>query len=394
MTPERRRIWLTAAGVVAVWIAVAALGASSAVESWRARLAAEPGLAAAQAPAFDVDPRWPKPLPNDWILGQVAGVDVDSRDHVWIVHRPLTLTEREAGAVQDPPISECCVPAPPVIEFDADGAVVRAWGGPSAEFHWPESEHGLFVDHEDNIWIGSNGPDDHVVLKFDRDGELLLQIGEAGRTGGSDDTALLGGPADIAVDAEADEVYIADGYVNRRVIVFDATTGEYRRHWGAYGRRPNDDVDPGTYAFSPGAEPARQFRTPVHAVRLSDDRRVYVADRVSNRIQVFRPSGEFVREAFVAPRTLAMGSVWDIELSPDPAQRYVYVPDGSNAKVWVLDREELRVIGSFGRGGRYAGQFNWVHNLAADSEGNLYATEVNTGKRVQKFVPRGTEARN
>ncbi|MFW6078085.1 MAG: hypothetical protein ACODAE_00580 [Gemmatimonadota bacterium] len=398
MDGRRRRIWWTAAAVVAVWFAVAALGAVRARESWDARRAGELGPEAAlrgeapaaqQAPAFEVDPHWPDPLPDDWILGQVSGVDVDSRGHIWIVHRPNTLTEREAGAAQDPPISQCCVPAPPVIAFDAEGDVVTAWGGPNEEYHWPDSEHGLYIDHEDNVWIGSNGPRDHVVLKFDREGELLLQIGEAGRTGGSNDRELLGQPADIAVDPEANEVYIADGYGNRRVVVFDAATGEYRRHWGAYGERPDDSVELGAYAYSPDAEPAGQFRSPVHAVALSGDGFVYVADRVNNRIQVFTKDGDFVEEAFVAPRTLAMGSVWDIELSPDPEQRWVYVPDGTNTRVWILRRADLEVVGSFGRGGRYAGQFNWVHNLAVDADGNVYTTEVNTGKRVQKFVDAG-----
>lgn len=334
-------------------------------------------------PAFEVDPFWPKPLPDNWIIGQVAGVAVDSRDHVWIVHRPRSLTEREAGAVQDPPVSECCIPAPSVIEFDPEGNVVRAWGGPDSDGPWPQSEHGIFVDHEGNVWIGSNGRNDQVVLKFTPGGERLLQIGEFGKTGGSNDTALLGRPADIAVDPEAGEVYIADGYGNRRIIVFDASTGAYRRHWGAYGEPP-DDGELG--AYEPDAPPAPSFRSPVHAVRLSRDGLVYVADRVNNRIQVFRKDGEFVTEAFIATRTLAMGSVWDLEFSPDAEQTYVYVPDGTNNKVWILRRDDLQIVGSFGRGGRYAGQFNWVHNAAADSKGNLYTTEVETGKRLQKFV--------
>ncbi len=339
------------------------------------------------APAFEVDPFWPKPLPNRWIIGQVSGVAVDDRDHVWIVHRPGTLTAREAGAVQDPPLGECCVPAPPVIEFDPDGNVVQAWGGPGEGYHWPESEHGIHVDHRGHVWIGSNGRGDQVVLKFTRDGEFLLQLGEPGRTGGSNDTTLLGQPANIFVDPETDEVYIADGYGNRRIIVFDAETGAYRRHWGAYGERP-DDAPLGPY--DPDASPARHFRSPVHGVRVSRDGRVYVADRVNNRIQVFQRSGEFVTEAFLAPRTLAMGAVWDVELSRDPEQAWVFVPDGTNNKVWVVRRETLEVVGSFGRGGRWAGQFGWVHNLAQDSQGNLFATEVETGKRVQRFRFVGT----
>ena len=222
------------------------------------------------------------------------------------------------------------------------------------------------------------------MLKFSPEGELLLQIGEWGVTGGSDDTAHLGQPADIAVDGTANEVYIADGYGNRRIIVFDATTGEYKRHWGAYGEPPDDGELP---AFDPEAEPIHSFRSPMHAVRLSNDGLVYAADRVNNRIQVFQKDGTFVQEGFVAKGTLAMGTVWDIELSRDPDQTYVYVPDGTNQKVWILRRDDLKVMGSFGRGGRQAGQFGWVHNAAMDSAGNIYTSEVETGKRVQKFRP-------
>jgi hypothetical protein len=338
------------------------------------------------SPQFEVDPWWPKPLPDKWILGQVSGLAVDSRDHVWILHRPRTLTAREAGAVQTPPISQCCVPAPPVIELDPQGNVVRSWGGPGRGHYWPESEHTLHVDHKGNVWIGSDGRNDQVVLKFSRDGDLLLQIGQPGKTGGSNDTALLGRPSGIHVDGEANEVYIADGYGNRRVIVFDAETGRYKRHWGAYGRRPEDgDLGP----YDPNAPRAQQFRSPVHAVRIARDGIVYVADRVNNRIQVFRKSGEFVKEALLAPETLAMGSVWDIALSHDRAQTYLYVPDGTNQKVWILRRSDLSVAGEFGRGGRNAGQFGWVHNLAVDSRGNLYTSEVDIYKRVQKFVLKG-----
>jgi hypothetical protein len=187
------------------------------------------------------------------------------------------------------------------------------------------------------------------------------------------------------VDPETNEVYIADGYRNRRIIVFDAETGAYKRHWGAYGERPDDGPLP---PYDPDAEPVRSFRSPMHAVRIAEDGLVYAADRVNNRIQVFRKDGTFVREAFLAPRTLAMGSVWDLELSPDARQTWLFIPDGTNMRVWILERETLEVAGEFGRGGRYAGQLNWAHNAAVDSEWNLYVTEVNTGKRVQRYVRR------
>lgn len=344
-------------------------------------VARESRIAVAAPTSFQVDAGWPRPLPNNWILGQVSGVDVDADGNIWIVHRPATLTEREAGAVQDPPLSSCCVPAPSVIQFSPSGDVIRAWGGPDSGMRWPASEHGLFVDPAGHIWIGSNGRSDQVVLKFSADGELLLQLGEWGKTGGSNDKRLLGQPADVAV--VDGEVFVADGYGNRRVVVFDAETGAYKRHWGAFGEVPDDrELKP----FEPGQE-QESFRSPVHAVRIAHDGRVYVADRVNNRIQVFSREGEFLQEGIIAPNTLAMGSVWDLEFSRDAAQSHLYVPDGTNQCVWIVDRETLQVIGSFGRGGRQAGQFGWIHNLAMDQAGNVYTTEVDTYKRVQKFKP-------
>ena len=356
-------------------------------------------------PQFQVDAAWPRDLPNNWILGQVSGISVGPNDHIWIVHRPRTLTAREAGAVQNPPLSGCCVPAPSVIEFDQEGTVVRSWGGPAtpggasgeqtAE-DWPDSEHGITVDAQGNVWIASNGRADQIVLKFSPEGRQLLQIGRAGETGGSNDTLRLGQPTAVDVDLAANEVYVADGYRNRRVVVFNATTGAYKRHWGAYGRRPVDGdsaappvqgtASPWPIRYDTTAQP-QQFNT-VHAVRLSRDGLVYVADRINNRIQVFRRDGAFVREGFLARATRAMGSVWDIAFSHDSAQTYVFVPDGTNQKIWIVKRSDLSVVGSFGRGGRQAGQFGWVHNLAVDSRGNLYTSEVDIYKRVQRFVPR------
>ncbi len=333
-------------------------------------------------PKYEVDPFWPKPLPNGWILGQVCGIAVDEHDHVWISQRPNSLTEREAGAAQNPPIADSGWPAPPVIEFDRAGDVVRAWGGPNESDPWPRSEHGIYIDSAGDVWLGSM---DQIVLKCSPDGKRLLTLGERGDPGGSNDPTRFGFPTDIAVDPDANEAFISDGYRNRRIIVVDATTGEFKRLWGAYGAKPDDVELP---PYEPGEAPSRHFRSPIHAVRIGNDNLLYTADRVNNRVQVFRKSGEFVREAFMATWTRAMGSVWDIDFSPDPEQTFMYVPDGTNMKVWVLSREDLQVLGSFGRGGRQAGQFEWVHNLACDSSGNIFTSEVNTGKRVQKFVLR------
>ena len=330
---------------------------------------------------YQVDPFWPKPLPNNWLLGEVSGVAIDSHDHVWIIQRPNSLEPAELQATQDPPGAECCAPAPSVLEFDGEGNFIQGWGGPGEGYEWPKTEHGIFVDYMDNVWIGGNGNDDHQVLKFSRDGTFLLQIGQAGVNEGSNSTQFLGKPADTEVDPETNEVYIADGYGNKRVIVFDADTGEYRRHWGAYGNEP-DDTPPGDY--DPDAPTAQQFRNPVHCVRIADDGLVYVCDRANNRIQVFQKDGTFVKEGFIAKRTLGAGSVWDLDLSTD--QVLLYNADGANQKIWTLTKDDLQIVGSFGRHGRYAGQFHWIHNVVTDSQGNIYTTEVNTGRRVQKFA--------
>jgi len=342
-----------------------------------APVAASTESAPSDMPQFRVDPFWASELPNNWMLGQVSGVAVDGRDHVWIVHRPHTLDARQRGQE-----GMCCVPAPPVIEFDPDGVVVRSWGGPGDGFEWPENEHGIHVDPQGNVWIGGNGTNDAHVLKFSGDGEFLLQIGQAGQSTGSNDTMNLGRPAAIEVDPEAREVYIADGYGNRRVIVFDADTGEYKRHWGAYGERPDDQALP---AYDPTDAPSRHYRSPVHGVAIANDGLVYVADRTNNRLQVFQKDGQFVTEAFIRPDTLGSGTASGVTLSEDADQRWLFIPDGTNNVVWILDRETLEVVDYFGRLGKNAGQFYRLHNLAIDSRGNLYTTEVNVGQRLQKF---------
>ena len=339
-----------------------------------------------EAPVFEVDPLWPRPLPNHWVLGSTIGVSVDAQDHVWIIHRPETVEDNFKAAVFDPPIGICCTPAPPVLEFDQAGNLLQAWGGPGTGYEWPESNHGITVDHRGDVWIGGNGARDAQVLKFDRTGKFLLQIGHQGKSGGSGDTVNLGKPAKIFVDPSTDEAFVADGYGNHRVIVFDATTGRYKRQWGAYGERPSD-ADPGPY--DPAAAPIRQFRNPVHCANVSKDGYVYVCDRANDRIQVFRKDGTFVKEARIAPATRRSGSVWDMAFSRDPEERYLYVVDGVNERVYVILRATLEVLTSFGDGGRQPGQFFGVHNIAVDSRGNLYTTETYTGARVQRFLYKG-----
>ncbi|MGH9349532.1 MAG: hypothetical protein ACRD26_19960 [Vicinamibacterales bacterium] len=344
---------------------------------------------APEAPAFEVDPLWPRPLPNHWILGSTIGVSVDSRDHVWIIHRGAAtiLARTEAPATTTPPITDaCCRPAPPVLEFDPTGNLVGHWGGPGQGYEWPESNHGITVDHKDNVWIGGNGEKDAHVLKFTRTGKLLFQIGRAGMNRGSNDTENFGRVAKIFVDPKAGEAYLADGYLNKRIAVVDADTGKLKRFWGAYGKKP-DDANLGRY--DPNAPPAPQFRNPVHCAELSNDSLLYVCDRPNDRIQVFRPDGTFVKEVFIAKHTLGAGSVWDIAFSRDPQQRFLYLADGVNEKVYIIERQSLQVLTSFGDGGRQPSQFFGVHSITVDSKGNIYTTETYEGKRLQKFVYKG-----
>jgi len=356
-------------------------------------LSANAGGASAQAhgtaPRYRVDASWPKQLPNNWIMGQVGGIAVDSHDNVWVLQRPGSNNKDDLGAAQTPPRNECCISAPPVLEFDAAGNLLKSWGGPGAGYDWPTSEHSILVDRAGNVWITGNGMKDRQALKFTGDGKFLLQIGHASSAPvNSQDITLLGGPAGMSIDERAHELYIADGYFDRRVIVFDSETGAFKRMWGAYGEPPND-ADPGTYdpkRDGPAASPSRTFRTPVHAVRLSADGFVYVCDRVNDRIQVFTREGKFLKEFFLKPDTLGNGSAYDIAFSHGAGQEFLLVADGGNNVIWTLRRSDGSIVGSTGHAGRNAGQFHHVHAIASDSRGNLYTGEGDTGRRVQKFI--------
>jgi DNA-binding beta-propeller fold protein YncE len=378
--------------------------------------------AGVQAPMFEVDPLWPKPLPNHWLLGNTIGVSVDAQDHVWIIHRAGSLEPKEVYASTNPPGASCCLPAPPVLEFDQAGSLIGHWGGPGQGYEWPESNHGITVDYKGNVWIGGNGrgtapgaapggaaggrgqpaqgtppPEgqtagalgyfhDSMIMKFTQDGKFLMQIGKAGASKGSNDVENLRLPAKIFVDKDTNEVYVADGYGNHRVIVYDADSGKYKRHWGAYGHKP-EDTNLGNY--DPDAPPAQQFRNPVHCAELAKDGLLYVCDRVNDRIQVFKKDGTFVKEVFIAKRTLGDGSVWDIAFSKDPQQKYLYLADGANEKIYIILRDSMEILTSFGDGGRQPGQFYAVHSIATDSKGNIYTTETYRGQRVQRFLYKG-----
>jgi DNA-binding beta-propeller fold protein YncE len=338
------------------------------------------------APKFEVDPAYPKPLPNGWVLGQTIGVGIDAQDHVWIVHRQASLSASETGADQTPAHSTCCSKAPPVLEFDQAGNLLRHWGGPGQGYDWPESNHGIFIDFKGNVWIGGNVGTDAHILKFTQDGKFIAQFGKPGQSKGSNDTQNFNKVAKIFVDAKANEAYIADGYGNKRVAVIDADTGVFKRYWGGYGNKP-DDTPSGNY--DPTAPPIQQFRSPVHCAELSNDNLVYVCDRPNDRIQVFTREGKFLKEVRIAPKTLGDGSTWDIAFSKDPAQKYMYLADGKNERVYIMDRASLEILSQFGDGGRQPGMFFAVHSIATDSRGNIFTTETYEGRRLQKFVFKG-----
>jgi DNA-binding beta-propeller fold protein YncE len=392
----------------AIFVAsIVALALGSAVLEKKAAVEA----ASVQAPMFEVDPLWPKPLPNHWLIGMAIGVSVDAQDNIWIVHRAGSLEPGELHATTTPPLAMCCAAAPPVLEFDQAGNLLHHWGGPGNGYDWPDSNHGITIDYKGNVWIGGNGRGkeppakpvvagemdesaakstasyhDNQVLKFTQEGQFLMQIGKPSHSKGSNDLENLRLPAKTFIDKQTNEVYVADGYGNHRVIVFDADTGKYKRHWGAYGHKP-DDADLGNY--DPDGPPPQQFRNPVHCADLSVDRLLYVCDRVNDRIQVFKPDGTYIKEAFVAKKTRGSGSAWDIAFSKDPQQKYVYLTDGENDRVHILLRDTLEVLTTFGEGGRQPGEFYGPHSIATDSKGNIYITETYRGQRVQKFVYKG-----
>ena len=349
--------------------------------------------AGGQAPMFEVDPLWPQPLPNHWLVGPMIGVAVDARDHIWVVHRNTLnqfVLNTEIGIISE--VSECCQPGPPVLEFDQEGNLISSFGGPSetGEYDWPESNHGLAIDNMGNIWIGGNGGNDKHVLQFATDGTFLKQIGDPDAREGRNslDEMNFGQVAKLSNHAATNELFVADGYSNRRVAVLDATTGALKRFWGAYGEVPDDEeyATMTRWSARDGTPPPPQFQGPVHCAEPSTDGLVYVCDRGADRVQVFQLDGTFVQEVHIAPNTRSQGSTWDIAFSPDEAQTYLYLADGQNMKVYIILRETMEILTSFGDGGRQPGLFFAVHSIDTDSDGNIYTTETYEGSRLQKFV--------
>jgi DNA-binding beta-propeller fold protein YncE len=418
----------------------------------------------ARVPGFIADAGWPQKLPNNWIIGQVGGLHVAPDDHVWVYQRPRSLTDDEAALTPSTdkdkdgkPVDAlgfarpfgssgyCCLPAPSIMEFDANGTLLRAWGGPADPGKcrapacvWPSSEHGIFVDHNGFVYIaGSNAnatPNgsawsstsgaDGMVLKFTKDGTFVMMIGGPGSkgpdsnntNGGRNGTPQLYLPADITVDPATNRMFVSDGYGNRRVVIADAATGKYIGHFGAYGSNPiNDkaaaDAGPWMNDVATGRMKPAFFRNPVHCARLSTDGLMYVCDRGNNRFQVFNgrdpnlgkpcanAAGEagkcgFVTEKFVAVKTVTPplpGSATAMNFSTDAQQSCLYVGDNSNQTIYVLKRDTLEELGRLGRSGREAGEFHWLHQIGIDSRGNIYTGEVDSGKRLQRFIRYGAD---
>ncbi len=343
-------------------------------------------LQTAEVPRYRVDASWPKQLPNKWMIGQVSGMAVDKHDHIWVLQRPRTLTPDEAWAAQNPPKGECCVPAPAVLVFDVEGNLLKSWGGPGHVPDWPVSEHGIHVDANDDVWLAGAGEGD-IVLKFDNDGKFLMKIGERpkGRQLQNNQSAQPGRIAGMEVDEAAREIYLADGYLNRRVAVYDADTGAFKRGWGAYGI-PLSAIDNDTPPAYDPAVISKQFTNPVHCAHISNDGMVYVCDRGGNRIQVFTRQGQFIKEFFVDRSIRERGSAGTLHFSRDPQQKYLVIGDIVNNVMWILQREDGKIVGRFGSHGRNAGQWHWLHVATEDSKGSIYTGEVDTGKRIQKFV--------
>ena len=342
-----------------------------------------------RAPTFQVDPTWPS-VPNNWVLGEVTSIAVDARDHIWVLHRPRSIpAEQRAHA------------APPVLEFDTAGKLLGSWGGAADGYDWPEREHGIHVDAKGFVWISGNGgwpkpapggSTDDMVLKFTASGKFVLQIGRRGQSGGDADTSNVHQPADVFVHTPTNELYVADGYGNHRIIVFDADSGKFKRMWGAFGNTPEAPAPTPAARAAGAGTPSDAAERPqfglVHAIKVSNDGIVYVADRSNNRIQTFTTEGKYLRQVVVTNEGGVTPVPAGFAFSPDRKQQYLYVVDSGPMRVVVLDRERLMQIGAFGMRGPKPGELDIVHHMAADSTGNLYTAEIVTNRRAQKFVLR------
>jgi DNA-binding beta-propeller fold protein YncE len=347
---------------------------------------APPAPARAQfpTPSYTYDIDFLK-VPPQYVMGDVSAVAVDRRDHVWVLHRPRTVAAEQRSRA-----------APAVMEFDSAGRFIQAWGGPAAGYDWPSNEHSLFVDGKDRVWIGGNaravGDGDDMILAFTNRGTFIRQIGGRGTSKGDADTANLNAPADLFVDTGRNEIYAADGYGNRRVIVFDTETGAFKRMWGAFGAPPpTTPLGPAPPVLKPEGAPnqtgdgSREFRS-VHGVELAVDDLLYVSDRDSQRVQVFDRMGDYKTQVFIHRDYPNRQTASGLALSSDGPQRWLYVVDFGNAQIVILDRRTLTPVAEIGVQGAGPGEFIGPHLMAMDSKGVLYVAEVQ-GRRLQRLVP-------
>ena len=337
-----------------------------------------------KVPVFKVDPAWPT-IPNDWVLGEVTSISVDRKDHIWVLHVPQSIPEAQRAHA-----------APPVLEFDTAGKLLASWGGPGEGYEWVGREHGIFVDANDFVWIGGRagwprattpGNSDDMILKFTTSGRFVMQIGHRGQSKGNTDTENVHQATDVFVDTRAKEVYVADGYGNKRVIVFDSDSGKFKRMWGAFGNPPPPTFAPNAATPQPQTTPEGppEFGLP-HSVKVSNDGIVYLADRINNRIQMFTTEGKYLRQVRVATQNNVTPVPAGFAFSPDKKQQYLYVVDSGPMQIIIYDREKMVEIGRIGMRGPKVGEFDIIHHMAADSKGNLYGAEIVTNRRAQRFV--------
>ena len=363
------------------------------------------------APMFQVDPFWPGSLPNRWSMQQVTGIYVDHLDHIWFLNRGTVAEGDEIRGDDDPPRIDCCVRGPEVIELDQDGNVLNAWGGPGYHPKWPAVLQTVIADREGFVWVAGVRPQDSIV-KFTREGEFVWDFGHRPAEGvvleeDNTQTDILANKGRFQLDQEAREIYIINW---KRVLVYDMDTGAFKRGWGGHGMPlseiSNDPIPP--YDWDGSRPPhVEDFAPDLHFVEISRDGLVYIGERGQNRIQIFQKDGTWVQNIYVAEHTPGQrqqgqrecggttankerppcGSMYKLAISKDEEQRYLYMADGTNNRVWIVDRRSGDTLGSFGGNGRYAGQLHWVNAIATDSDGNIYTGEVEQAKRIQKFEP-------
>ncbi len=375
-----------------------------------------PATIPTNGPQYKVDPFWPKRLPNNWSMQQVVDTYVDKDDHIWIINRQSDARPDEVGAATNHGI-ECCVPGPEIIQFDQAGNVLKSWDGKGTP-GWPGRLQTFAVDRNINIYVSGTTPGD-TIAKYDSNGKFLSDFGHRGPKIPANQVKQNNQQTDIfppgigafEFDEDAREIYISDGFLNKRILVYDMDTYAFKRGWGGHGIPLSEiDNDPiPDYAFpAPTPPDQKQFAPALHCAHPSNDGFVYVCERGSDSIQVFTKQGKFVNRYWIHPQTQSRGphcgSIWsttdppcgtiyNLALSTDKEQRYIFVADGTNNTVWILNRKTGALVGSFGGNGRYAGNLHWIDSIAVDSHGNIYTGEVEDGKRVQKWIPQNALAK-